>query len=193
MQLQVLAWVVGLGCLALLAIAFLKGLYALASTATPAGLEAAFMKPIGSLITHLYAIPATHAPEITRWIWNLSPELHLREALFSMGHLGFLSTYAVMLLSIWIRARSARTIQAIDERHQRLKEIEWDESVRQRIRAQSFPEITSPPVSNDPPMPPDTTPKTPWHQTLLGIIVLGIALPVVADLIKILIGMTKWP
>lgn len=191
-QLRALSWMLGIACLALLAIALLKGLYALADTAMP-GLEAVFMKPIGNLIAHLYAIPASKAPGITFWFWSLAPDLYLRGTLFSMGNLGFFATYAVMLLSAWLRARSTRTIHAIDDRAHRLREIQWDESVRQQVRGQVSRDGAAPSASTRTPLPPDNTPRPPWHQTLWGIVLLGIALPVAADLVKILIGMAKWP
>ena len=187
--LNVGGWTFGLACMALLVVAALKSIYTLAQTArTP--FEAALAVPLGRAVAFLYSIPQSIAPAVTDWVWRAAPDLNLRAPLIAAENAGILAVYFLLLLSLIPRGRATRLRRALAEHEQRMQQIYWEETARQRMRAgvplQEVENQLEIKISIE-------NQKAPWHTTLIGIIVLGVVLPLVVDVIKIIVGLAKLP
>lgn len=182
--LGVVGWVLGIACLGLLVVSALKGVYGVvsASTASP------FVTPFRRLIEGIYGMAAEVAPTLTELVWKLAPQLDLSGPLIAPGNWGFFLVYFLMLLSLLPRGRATRIRRALAEHQAHMQQVVWAEQVRQKmsagasaVEAQQGLDIRIS-VENQP---------VAWHQGLWGVVVLGIALPLVVDLIKLYVGLSK--
>lgn len=187
--LSLAGWMAGLFCLMQLGVAGLKGIYVLSLTAATRG-EQGITAPFRHAIEVLYAIPARVAPDITAFVWGAAPELNLRGTLLSLDNAGFFAIYAVLLLSIWARVRAFRLRRPMAEHEHWRQQLHWEKTARAKLRSggarSELGQEASTRASTE-------NEKLPWHTTLVGVVVLGIALPLIVDVVKILVGLAKLP
>lgn len=184
--LNVLSWLIGAVSFLLLATSLLKGVYAWGAAPDASPLAA----PFGRLAASVYGLLEGMAPPLMALLWQLAPDLNLRGRLISADHSGIFVLYCLMLLSLLPRGRASRLLRAVAEHESRVQQIIWEEQVRGLIgaglSAAQVQQGLDVRISIE-------SQRTPWHQRLFGVIVLGLTLPLVVDVIKILVGLAKLP
>ena len=182
--LAVWGWVVGIVSVALLSVALLKGIYGLHESSIASPLTASMRR----LVASLYFAAHSWSPSLSQWLWGLAPDLDLSVSLFTQTNWGVLFFYLLLLLSTIARGRALRIRQALAEHEERMQQIFWEEEVRSKIRnGASLGDVQQ---NVDIRITLDNQP-TPWHQGLLGVVILGIALPLAVDAIKAYFGWLK--
>lgn len=187
--LNFLGWSVGSLCMLLLVVAMLKGIHTV-SVASTTGVAGALAAPFRRAIEALVAIPWNLAPTITDFIWWVAPDLHLGGPLLSSDNASFFGVYFLLLLSMLPRGRAIRLKRAIAEHEQRMQQIYWEETAREAFRAGvSRADIEHKldvrvSIQNQ---------KAPWHTRLIGVVILGIVLPLIVEVLKVVVGLAKLP
>lgn len=112
------------------------------------------------------------------------------ESLISTKNWDLFAIYFLLLLSIFSRGRAVRIRKALTEHDRRVQQIIWEKDVRDQLDAGVYAQSTQ--LGIDFRVSFEKQPEA-WHQGFIGVVVLGIVLPLVVDLVKILVGLAKLP
>jgi hypothetical protein len=174
----------------LLVIGVLKGIY-LASRQMPDPLSRAVFGVFANFVAWLYHWAASLLPSITEALWSWAPQLNLG-ALDASGvaSAGFIGAYAVFLLGSYLSGVAYRINVRLTQRLCRVEEMAWEEALRNELRKGVTAEqaieqmkVTITIVGQDPP----------WHQRGWGVVLLGLALPLIVKVLEVVLGLSKLP
>lgn len=172
----------------LLVASFLKAIYLLGESALAGG-ERVLLSAFAKLVAMLYHALDAVLPWVAQGLWELSPDLDLRMP-WSMNSWGFFITYALFLTGGYLCGQANRIALRISEVMRRVEELMWEESIRQQLRSGETParalQQLNLTISLEGQQPP-------WYQRPSGLILFGLALPMIVDVLKVLVGLAKLP
>jgi hypothetical protein len=173
----------------MLLLALLKGLYSMASAQTQ-GPFAFLWLPIVRLVANLYGAAEAYAPRLTKLLWSTAPNLDMHLPLWAGTSIGFWLAYALVLAAGYMRGAANRWARELAEHRKRIQQLVWEQEAIRQLGMGAEPADVVRTLEMRITL---KTPPPPWHGTLAGMIVLGIALPVIVELVKILLGLAKLP
>jgi hypothetical protein len=171
----------------LLLFGVLKAVYLLATQA-PFGIERAVLSVPANLIVAFYNWLTHWAPQVTQLLWEHSPDLDIHRPIFANG--GFIATYLVLLIGGYLCGQANRIELRIAKTMQRVEELMWEESLRRQFVAAADPaqamahlNLSISLIGQD----------APWYQRPWGLVLFGIALPMMVEVLKVVVGLAKLP
>lgn len=174
----------------LLAVGLLKGIYAAAGQAPDAAQRAVF-GALANMVAWLYQFAASVSPSIVQALWSWAPQLNLAaSSALGVASPGFIAAYVLFLLGGYLRGVAYRIDVRLTQTLRRVEEMAWEEALRNELRkgatAQQAIEqmnVTITIAGQDPP----------WHQRAWGVVLLGLALPLIVKVLEIVLGLSKLP
>ena len=167
---------------------FLKAIY-LSIQQAPPGLERWIFVVPSRLIEHFYGWLDGLSPWVAATLWRVSPSLSLRDpGLDNSGE--FFAVYLLFLLACYLLGQANRIAARIAQTMQRVEEMMWEASLQAQLRGGITQEDARAQLNINISL---DGQKVPWYQRPWGLVLFGIALPLIVEVLKILIGLAKLP
>lgn len=166
-------------CVVMLVTSGAKAIYLLSRSSANA-FDGVFVAPFGRLVAFAYHSAAEWAPSTVELVWRLAP--HWTSGSLYPGN-GVLGVYLLLFAGMYLRNRGREYKALLTEFRRRvlLRRMEENElGVRVR-RDRTVPVAAA------------GLPSLPWHQGVTGTIVLGLALPLAVEVLKLFLGLAKLP
>jgi hypothetical protein len=167
----------------------MKSIYFLSSHAGTGIGRTVFGAP-ARLIEMLYGWLESFAPNLAKAMWIWAPDLRLGSTLVSSENANFFSVYVAALVGGYLCGQANRIEARVAQTMRRVEEMMWEESLRQQVRGGASPvqamenlNLTITLAGQEPP----------WYQRPGGLVLFGIALPMVVEVLKVVVGLAKLP
>ena len=174
----------------LLFVGLLKGIYIAASQA-PDPMQRSVLGVLARVVSSLYEVAASVLPSMTDVLWSWAPQLNLAaQSALGVASPGFIAAYALLLLGSYLRGVAYRIDVRLTQTLRRVEEMAWEEALRNELRkgttAQQAIEqlnVTISIVGQEPP----------WYQRGWGVVLLGVALPLIVKVLEVVLGLSRLP
>jgi hypothetical protein len=174
----------------LLLVGVLKGIYVAAAQVPDAGSQAVFGL-LARFVNLLYQAAWSVSPSLTETLWSLAPQINLAASnVLGVATAGFIAAYALFLVGGFLRGVAHRIDVRLTQTLRRVEEMAWKEALRHELRKGATPQqaieqmnVTITIVGQDPP----------WHQRAWGVVLLGLALPLIVKVLEVILGLSRLP
>lgn len=168
------------GSVVLLATGVAKALYLLSLHPGANALDDVFIGGFGRIIAFAYQAADELAPLTAEFVWKVAPRWTFGS--WNPGA-GVLGVYLLLLVGVYVRSRGHEYRKLLKVFRERMLLLQLEENERgvRLARHRTVPDAVVEP------------PSLPWHQGATGTILLGIALPLLVQLIQLAVGLAKLP
>ena len=169
-----------------LLLAVLKGFYGLGSAPARSDPFAGVWSSLAQLIGRAYGAAASFAPPLVEFAWRLAPDIDPRRPIWNGASLGFWIAYVMLFIGIAMRSDATRWQRELAEHRKRMQQIVWEEEARSLVATGTSSDEALSRLELKLTIAP---PPSAWHTSLAGVVVLGLALPLIVEIVKVWVGL----